>query len=175
MWRAVAQQVIGENQPLRSFALETKLAILLAEARPVAISRLAVCVAVGILMATQSSAQSGSRHIPRVQIDAMFADMKARAPWDLNGKLLWGYFFIGRDKASLERAAKLLVGSGYTFVEIRHRETSDVGGEADWQLHVERVEHHTPDSLFARNEELYAFADRNGLVSYDGMDVGPVP
>ena len=42
-------------------------------------------------------------------------------------------------------------------------------------LHVERVETHSPESLFARNEELYGLADRLGLESYDGMDVGPAP
>ena len=39
---------------------------------------------------------------------------------------------------------------------------------------MQRVEAHSVDSLFARNEQLYEFATEHGLDSYDGMDVGPV-
>jgi Regulator of ribonuclease activity B len=38
-------------------------------------------------------------------------------------------------------------------------------------LHVERIEHHPPTSLHARNTEFYGLAERHGLESYDGMDV----
>jgi hypothetical protein len=41
-------------------------------------------------------------------------------------------------------------------------------------LHVERVEAHTPQTLFARNAEFYLLADEFEVESYDGMDVGPV-
>ena len=104
----------------------------------------------------------------------MFAEMKAHAPWDLSGNLLWGYYFTGASKAALESAARALVGEGYTLVEIRPLEPTAAARGVVWQLHVERVEHHTPDSLVARNDALYAFANVHGLASYDGMDVGPV-
>jgi hypothetical protein len=42
-------------------------------------------------------------------------------------------------------------------------------------LHVEKIEHHSVDSLMAREEQLREFAHNNGLESYDGMDVGAAP
>jgi len=41
-------------------------------------------------------------------------------------------------------------------------------------LHVERAEVHSEASLDARNQELQALAEANGVEDYDGMDVGPV-
>jgi hypothetical protein len=37
----------------------------------------------------------------------------------------------------------------------------------------EKVEKHTVDTLHARNQEFYKFAEEHQLESYDGMDVGP--
>ena len=125
------------------------------------------------ILAHPAGAQGGAAHIPRSQIEAIFADMKAHTSWDVGGKLLWGYYFTSTSKPALETAANLLVGQGYTLVEIRELPGSASDG-AVWQLHVERVEHHTPDSLVTRDDELYAFASSRGLAGYDGMDVGPV-
>jgi len=76
---------------------------------------------------------------------------------------------------TLEVAAKSLVDEGYRLVDL-NRPLDDHGQPIGglWRLHMERVEHHTPESLFLRNSELYDFASRQGLASYDGMDVGPV-
>jgi hypothetical protein len=126
------------------------------------------------LLAGQAPAQEGATRIPRSQIAAMFADMKAHAPWNMEGDLLWGYYFTGTDKSVLEKAAKDLVGQGYRLAEIRLLDQANNAGVGTYQLHVERVEHHTPDSLFARNSQLYDFAASHGLATYDGMDVGPV-
>ncbi|MBA3811146.1 MAG: ribonuclease E inhibitor RraB [Caulobacteraceae bacterium] len=103
----------------------------------------------------------------------MFANMKAHTAWDLNGDLLWGYYFTAASKPELEEASKALVARGYRLVEVRPLEKASAGVPDLWQLHVERVEHHTPESLLARNEELYALAAKLRLNSYDGMDVGP--
>jgi Protein of unknown function (DUF1260). len=59
-------------------------------------------------------------------------------------------------------------GQGYRFVDIHEADDSSMR-----VLHVERVETHSPESLFARNAELYRVAETFGLDSYDGMDVGP--
>jgi hypothetical protein len=40
---------------------------------------------------------------------------------------------------------------------------------------VEMIEIHDPDTLNNRNQLLYKFAEEQGIGSYDGMDVGPVP
>jgi hypothetical protein len=111
----------------------------------------------------------GQRRIPLAQIEAMFANMRAKAPWNVDGPLLWGYFFFDPSREKLERAAGELQAAGYHVAGI-----SQVQGQQRFRLHVERVEIHTPVTLDARNQELYAMAERLGLASYDGMDVGSV-
>ena len=102
-------------------------------------------------------------------LEDMFLGMRAKTKWNVDGPMLWGYFFTDRSAEKLEKVATILVGQGYRFVEIRE----DEDGIKRW-LHVERVEVHSPQSLFARNEALYKLADELGLDNYDGMDVGPV-
>jgi hypothetical protein len=82
--------------------------------------------------------------------------------------MLWGYFFTDPDPKKLEPIAKQLSHSGYRVVSIYP--TDD---ESTHFLHVERVEHHTPRTLDARNQEFYALAVKFGITTYDGMDVGP--
>ena len=111
----------------------------------------------------------GPRRIQLAQVEAMFANMRAKAPWNVDGPLLWGYFFFDPSREKLEQAASELQPAGYRVVGL-----SQVQGQQRFRLHVERVEVHTPATLDARNQEFYALAERLGLASYDGMDVGPV-
>ena len=83
--------------------------------------------------------------------------------------LLWGYFFFNATQDSLFAASQNLERKGYTIVR---NELIDDG--SSYVLHVERVETHTPQSLYQRNAELEALAQVHGIDSYDGMDVGPV-
>lgn len=106
------------------------------------------------------------RHIKREQIDLMFSSMRAKTPWNVDGPLIWGYFFFSPNRAKLEQVAAELKGKGYRIVSIE-------APRGDLRLHAERVEIHTPASLNGRNQELYALAERYA-VRYDGMDVGPV-
>ena len=106
-------------------------------------------------------------------VEDLFAKMRADGSMDVDGELLWGYFFTDSSKEELERAAPLLESQGYKIVDI-YQADKDESDEPDlWWLHVERIEHHTPDTLNQRNQILYQFADEHGLGSYDGMDVGP--
>jgi hypothetical protein len=106
--------------------------------------------------------------IPLAALEAMFADMRARAPWNVDGPLPWGYFFLDPDARKLERAAAELTQHGYRIVGVQRLVDAQLA-----RLHVERVETHTPASLDARNQELGALARRHAIASYDGMDVGP--
>ena len=112
----------------------------------------------------------GPKRIQLAQLEAMFASMRTSTPWNVDGPLLWGYFFYDPSRAKLEQAAKELQSTGYRVVGIEQFQN-----EPHLRLHVERVEAHTPASLHARNQELYALAERFGLDLYDGMDVGPAP
>lgn len=99
----------------------------------------------------------------------MFDGMRTKSHWKVDGPMLWGYFFFDHDKAKLENLGKELVKDGYRLVEVGPRE----GGV--YCLHVEKVEKHTPETLNARNVSFEKLADRRGIESYDGMDVGPAP
>lgn len=101
-------------------------------------------------------------------LEEMFANMR-NAQWDVDGELLWGYFFTDPDPRKLERVVEPLTNAGFKFVSIY--ETDD---RSTHFLHVERVEKHTPQTLKARNDEFYKLAEEFDLESYDGMDVGPV-
>ena len=116
----------------------------------------------------------GRNVITREQLVEMFESIADGGKWDMSRPMLWGYFFTDPDRASLERVVPLLEKQGYRFVEIFLSEKEDPSDSDLWWLHIEKVEVHTPDTLNARNQVLYAFADEHGLASYDGMDVGPV-
>lgn len=110
---------------------------------------------------------------PRIglaDLERLFANLRVRTAWNVDGPLLWGYFFFDASTDKLERAGAELAAAGYRQVGIEQPP-----GSLLYRLHVTRVEAHTPASLHARNQELYAFAEKFRLESYDGMDVGPVP
>jgi hypothetical protein len=99
----------------------------------------------------------------------MFTDMRAKTKWNVDGPLLWGYFFFDPSVEKLKQAAADLEAAGYRIVSIEKVAAKEV-----FRLHVERVEAHTPASLNARNTEFYSLAAKYSLASCDGMDVGPV-
>ena len=106
-------------------------------------------------------------------INEMFANIRENTDWDLEGPMLWGYFFVNTTPAPLQALGEKLVEQGYTLVEVFEPDLED--GEAPYHvLHVERAEVHSVESLDARNQELQALAEQNGVEDYDGMDVGPV-
>jgi hypothetical protein len=119
--------------------------------------------------------------IDLAQIEQMFESVRESTDWNIDGPCLWGYFFVDDDESRLRAAADELATMGYRVVEIFEVEgdedDEDEDGDEDdgFMLHVEKVETHSPLSLFRRNEELYAFAEKHGLAEYDGMDVGPAP
>ena len=101
------------------------------------------------------------------QLEELFENMAGEL--DVSDDLLWGYFFTDRDKKKLAPVRDELVRTGYR--EVALYQTDD---EKTYFLHVEKVEKHTPASLHERNQHFYALADRFGIESYDGMDVGAV-
>jgi len=105
-------------------------------------------------------------------LEEMFSRIRGNTDWDADGPMLWGYFFTDRSENKLRSVIPLLEQQGYRYVDMY---VPELDGEAAeyFFLHVEQEEVHTPQSLHERNQHLYAFADRYGLDSYDGMDVGP--
>jgi len=113
--------------------------------------------------------------IDREALVDMFDSIAERGDWDMSRPMLWGYFFVNREPVALRAAIPKLQSEDYEFVSV-YKSEKDERDDADlWWLHVQRVEIHTVDTLFARNERLSEFAKRHGIDSYDGMDVGPLP
>lgn len=113
--------------------------------------------------------------ITREMLQKMFMNIFEKTDWNMLENMLWGYFFTHHEPEALEKARDLLVAEGYRFVNIYQLEEEDPNAPRPWWLHVEKEETHTPESLDARNDELYQFAYDQGLDSYDGMDIGPIP
>jgi hypothetical protein len=138
-----------------------------------AITRRAVLLAV-LCAATYAIAQSSVTPrrpmITLAQLEDMFQNMRAKTKWNVDGDLLWGYFFTDPQPEKLRPVADELTKGGYRFVNLYLARSGKTH-----VLHVEKVETHTPQSLHERNLEFYRLADKHGIASYDGMDVGPVP
>lgn len=115
----------------------------------------------------------GAHVIRKEQLVEMFENIAKETKWDMSKPMLWGYFFTDSNKSKLERIVPLLERDGFRFVEIFLADKENKSEPDVWWLHVEKVEIHTPDTLNERNAIFYALADKNGLASYDGMDVGP--
>jgi Regulator of ribonuclease activity B len=125
---------------------------------------------IGALFSAGVVSAQTSRRIPLSQLEAMFSDMRAKTNWNIDGPLLWGYFFFDPSESKLQQISQELVGAGYKLVGL-----SQVEGRPLYRLHLEKVELHTPNTLNSRNIEFYALAEKYGIRSYDGMDVGPAP
>jgi hypothetical protein len=91
--------------------------------------------------------------------------MKANKWYPEYDEMLWGYFFIDRDKTKLIKFSILLEKQGYHIVEIWQDD------ESLYWLSIERVEKHSIDSLLERNIDLEKFAISNEIDCYDGWDV----
>jgi Regulator of ribonuclease activity B len=121
----------------------------------------------------QPAPPAAGEHITRAQIERMFAELEVRPGFFPKGNLRWSYFFLGTDRAKLEKAAEQLMAQGYTLVGIEPVQTGIPNIPDTWELHVERLEHHTADTLLARDEAFYAFAAQQGLERYDGVEAAP--
>lgn len=106
-------------------------------------------------------------------LEAMFENIRANTKWQIDGPMLWGYFFTDPAAEKLQALVPVLEAQGYRFVDLFIPKL-DEGVDEYFFLHVEREELHTVDSLHERNMRLYALAELHGLTSYDGMDVGPI-
>jgi hypothetical protein len=102
--------------------------------------------------------------ITRETVDGLFAQMKEDG-LDGDAELRWGFYFSDPSEIKLAAMSQRL----QTMVE-----TFQPSDSRQFWLHVEKVEQHTPDSLYQRNRELYRMAEEMGLNSYDGAEPGPL-
>jgi hypothetical protein len=106
---------------------------------------------------------------PLSDLETMFDNMRSQTSWNVDGDLLWGYFFFDPSPTKLEILAQVLEKSQYNIANLYPSDD-----ETTHVLHMEKIETHSPQTLFARNDELQQLATQFSVASYDGMDVGPV-
>ena len=116
--------------------------------------------------------ESGVCMIDIASLEAMFSNIQESTDWNIDGPMLWGYFFTDSSADTLRTLASELDQQGYRFVDMFTPELDD-GQDEYYFLHVEKIEPHSVLSPHQRNQELYVLADRFGVDAYDGMDVGP--
>jgi hypothetical protein len=79
--------------------------------------------------------------IDEALVEGMFKNIRQKGKWAIDGPMLWGYFFVDRDRAGLARARSELERRGYRFVQILESN----GKDDPLILHVERIEVHSVD------------------------------
>ena len=103
------------------------------------------------------------------QLQEMFAGLHSETDWNLDGEMLWGYYFTAAAPEVLESLAEKLEERDFDVVEIFESDDDPV-----FILQAQRIEKHTPQSLFALNAQLEELVSQFEGVEYDGMDVDPV-
>lgn len=113
--------------------------------------------------------------ISKRQIEDFFDEARAihgagRSSWSIDDCCRWSYFFMDPDVQQLMPVASHMASLGYEIAGTLDPEQGE--DNPVYYLRVDRVESHTPESLYTRNLELHAIAERFGVAGYDGMDVG---
>src|SRR5687768_1646527 len=72
--------------------------------------------------------------ITLAQLEDMFQRMRANTKWNVDGDLLWGYFFTDPQPAKLRPLADELTKLGYRYVDLY-----PASGGNTHVLHVEKV------------------------------------
>lgn len=107
--------------------------------------------------------------ITLLQLQEMFAGLRTDTDWNIDGEMQWGYYFTAAAPEVLESVAEQLSERDFDIVEIFESDDEPI-----FILQVERLEKHTPESLFALNADMETLAAKFEGVDYDGMDVNPV-
>ncbi len=108
-------------------------------------------------------------------IREIFQTAKIEDDWNLEGEMLYSYYFVDEDVDKLEKLGLKLEADGYDFLdifELGDEETDESTGE--YLLHIDKIEIHTPESLAALNVEFAKLAEECEIASYDGWEFGEV-
>ena len=108
-------------------------------------------------------------------IREIFETARTDDGWNLEGEMLYSYYFVDESVEKLEKLGNFLQAEGYDFIdvfELGDEETDEPTGE--YLAHIDKVEIHTPESLAQRNIEFQNFADEYEIESYDGWEFGEV-
>jgi tetratricopeptide (TPR) repeat protein len=85
---------------------------------------------------------------------------------DTKQNLLYGYFFLDKDKTKLEKLRSRLTTQSYQFVATEKKDNGE------FMLQVEKIEQHSRQSLCEREQDLRELAIKYNVTSFDGFDIG---
>lgn len=108
-------------------------------------------------------------------INEIFNTARTEDKWNIEGEMLYSYYFVDTSVEKLEKLGLKLEADGYDFLdifELGDEETDESTGE--YLLHIDKVEIHTPESLAERNVEFQRLANEYEIASYDGWEFGEV-
>ncbi len=93
-----------------------------------------------------------------------FEMMKKSTGWNIKEEILWRYRFIDSDQDKLQRLAKHLESLGYKYVKISKSVNED--DLEEFELQIEKLEKHSPATIFQRNQEFRNLATSFGIRKY---------
>src|SRR5690348_1417447 len=64
-----------------------------------------------------SSALAMPNCIDETLVSGMFENIRRKTTWAIDGPMVWGYFFVDRDRGLLDKARDALERRGYRYVE----------------------------------------------------------
>lgn len=85
---------------------------------------------------------------------------------DTKQNMLYGYFFLDKERSKLEKLNNELINQSYRFVTLEK-----ISGDS-FTLHVEKIERHTRETLFNEEQKLRELANKFKIASFDGFDAG---
>lgn len=106
------------------------------------------------------------------EVTEIFADAKSEEGWNVEGEMLYSFYFVDESIEKLEKLAEHFEKESYDSIniyELGDEETQKPTGE--FMLHLDKTEAHTPETLVTRNEEFFKIADEYE-VEYDGWEFG---
>lgn len=100
--------------------------------------------------------------------DTRQKSIDAGKDWSIDEVCRWSFFFVDEDGDALLPVAQHMESLGYTVVGVTEPDDEE---DPFFYLQVDKLEQHTPESLHARVETLYAIAEQFEIADYDGMNV----
>ena len=94
-----------------------------------------------------------------------FDKMKSNG-FDVDAPLIWGFYFIDKNKKKLKALFDELKEKNYILIDIYKSEGGD-----EWTLHASKIDILTPEKLHKRNNAFNDLADSCDVELYDGWDV----
>ena len=96
------------------------------------------------------------------ELKEIFADAAREEGWDVEGEMLYSYYFVDDSIEKLEKLGLKFEKDGYDFInifELGDEETNEATGE--YLLHLDKTEKQTPETLNGRLAEFQKLAEEN--------------